>query len=472
MSLRFRINLLITCLMLAFMMVLAAIVVNNFRSSIREEVEAAAKVTAQALKTAVNDRLRQGAGDEPNGSIALLGFLKSLGHVRSNDLFVQDAAGALTYVSPPATYKAGRFAPEWFAALVNPRLPIVEIKLERMTLRIVPDPSRATLDAWDDLTGLFWLALVFFAAINGVVFWFVGKALQPVNAIVEALNHMQQGRFYARLPVFSLPELDSIRHTFNRMAETLDRSLSENRRLERDRQLANVIRRRLEEERKTIARELHDELGQCITAIKTISVSISNRARESFPEIHGSARTIATVAERMYDAVHDIVYRLRSGDARREETANLLRELVDAWRTHHADTEVVLRLDGELGGLGEATGITAFRIVQECLNNVAKHARARRVEIALCRTPVAPEARAPLQGGALKIMVRDDGVGMPPRNALASRRFGLTGIRERVQALGGELRIESCPGRGACVNVVLPAKEVDRTAALSWQFMS
>ena len=83
------------------------------------------------------------------------------------------------------------------------------------------------------------------------------------------------------------------------------------RELEQNRKLTQLIQNRLDEERRSIARELHDELGQCVTAIKTIGTAISNRTRESTPEIHGNAQTIVSVASHLYDLVHGIIRQLR-----------------------------------------------------------------------------------------------------------------------------------------------------------------
>src|SRR5689334_23694758 len=93
--------------------------------------------------------------------------------------------------------------------------------------------------------------------------------------------------------------------TEHRRAQQTERELEQNRRL------TQLIQTRLEEERRSIARELHDELGQCVTAIKTIGAAIANRTVEAAPEIHRSAQTIVQVASHIYDVVHGIIRQLR-----------------------------------------------------------------------------------------------------------------------------------------------------------------
>src|SRR5258706_2436845 len=157
------------------------------------------------------------------------------------------------------------------------------------------------------------------------------------------------------------------------------------RELERNRQLTRAIQSRLEEERRSIARELHDELGQCVTAIKTIGAAISNRTRETAPDTHENAQTIVSVASHIYDVVHGIIRQLRPTALDHLGLSDTLRDTVSAWRQRHPDIACDLRLEGALEGMGETINITVYRIVQECLTNVARHAMATRSDIDVAR---------------------------------------------------------------------------------------
>jgi signal transduction histidine kinase len=111
----------------------------------------------------------------------------------------------------------------------------------------------------------------------------------------------------------------------------------------------------------------------------------------------------------------------------------------------------VLNLTGDLADLGEAINITAYRLVQECLTNVLRHADATRAEIEIRR-----------DGGVLYLSVADDGKGLGEGNESETARFGLMGIRERVQALHGEFRLESRPGEGLRVSAAIPIRSSAR----------
>lgn len=451
MSLRLRINLLISAVLALFTLALAVVAEEGYRNSIREEVVAATRVTLQMLDAALVQRRTD--ADQ------VVEYVRGLGRVRSNEIMVFARDGRLLYASPPPTYKAGRAAPEWFARLVDPGLRENWFDAGAVILRVVPDASRAVLDAWEDMVRLLWLGLGLFVVLNALVYWFVGRALRPVDRIASALAEAGRGGFHARLPAYRLPELDSIGRTFNEMVETLERSRSDNTRLEEDRRVAAAVRSRLEEERRWIARELHDELGQCLTAVRSIATSISNRTRDSSPEIHGSAQTIASVAGHAFDAVHGIVGRLRTGPPASGGLGRTLRELVDTWQSRHPEIEAHTTLSGDVDSVGDAAGLTAFRIVQECLTNVVKHAGATCVEVELSRDTAEGSDR-------LRIAVRDDGRGM---DLDAGReRHGLTGMRERVEALGGMLELESEPGRGVRVTATLPGAAVEEKGDASW----
>ncbi len=572
-SLRFRINLVITLVVVAFTLATANLLIEETRRSIREEMEAGTRITAQLLETVIANT-RPSLQEEPHKQI-LLSFLQRVGRVRANEIRLYDESDKLLYSSPPPVYKRGRWAPQWFSGLVSPKLIDYRLNLPNGSVVITPDPSRSILDAWDDLKQFLWLVVGFFVFVNVVVFWLLGRSLRPVGKILGGLSLMEKGRFETRLPLFGSPEFDSIGQVFNRMAQTLDESLAENRRLalvtkqssdaiiihdlegrisfwnpaaermfgyrmedivgrsatllttaerhgeiqenldtvkrrasiemietqrltrdgrvvdvalsaaplvdpasdevigeicsmrdvtehklvqlaerelEQNRQLTRAIQSRLEEERRSIARELHDELGQCVTAIKTIGTAIANRTQETAPDTHANALTIVSVASHIYDVVHGIIRQLRPTALDHLGLRETLRDTVSAWSGRHPDIACDLRMEGVLDAMGETINITVYRIVQECLTNVARHAAATRSEIDVARR------NDSVSGDVVTVIVRDNGKGFAQQPEREATRFGLIGMRERVQALDGEFRIDSSPGGGATVTVVIPVK--------------
>jgi glucose-6-phosphate-specific signal transduction histidine kinase len=220
------------------------------------------------------------------------------------------------------------------------------------------------------------------------------------------------------------------------------------RELEQNRRLTHLIQTRLEEERRAIARELHDELGQCVTAIKTIGAAIANRSKDTASEIHASAQTIVNVAGHIYDVVHGIIRQLRPSALDHLGLREAVEDLVDIWRSRHPEIVCELTLRGAVDGLGEAINITVYRVIQECLTNVLRHAEATHAQIEVRRDEA-----------TLRVSVSDNGKGLGERSESESERFGLMGMRERVQALGGQFQLESRPGAGLTVIASIPVHE-------------
>ncbi len=570
MSLRVRINLLITVLTALFAAAVLKIVIDDARRSIREEMEGSNRVTLQLLSTVIRDA--QIVSKAEDGERVLLGFLRELGRVRAHEIQLFDAEDKLLYGSPPSVYKVGRSAPEWFVRLVKPEMPVINLPVHNGTITVLVDPSRSVVDAWDDLKNLLLLIAIFLVAVNVLVFFLIGWSLRPVSLILEGLRHMEKGEHHVRLPRMQTPEFEAISHTFNGMADALEKSLTENRRLAlvaqqsgdaivildlegrvsfwnpaaerlfgfpaaeivgeparlivphalvkeaeehsatlrarrtvdhvetrrrgrdgrsidvamsaapltdpatddvmgeiysmrditelkrareaevelaQNRRLTQLIQSSLEEERRTIARELHDELGQCITAVRTIGTVIAQQTEQNQPEVHRSARTIVDVAGRIYDSVHGIIRQLRPTALDHLGLRETLEEAVAQWRRLHPSLAFELAVDGDVQALGETVNITVYRIVQECINNVVKHARAHRVSVEVTR-----EAGA--RGDTLSVRVRDDGQGLVEPEAVRATRFGVLGMRERAEALGGTFELLTAEGGGVEVKVTLP----------------
>ena len=579
MSLRLRINLVLTLVIVAFTIAMAAIIMNDTRSSVREEIESTTRVAVQLIETVVAGvYLEAGPAERTE---ALLAFLRRVGRVRGNDVRFYDQGGALLYQSPASVYRAGHTVPNWFTRLVQPEIQASRLNLPGGVIVITPDPSRSIVEAWEDLLGFAWLALAFLVLTNVAVFGLLDRSLRPLPKIRDGLAQMAQGRFEVRLPAFRPAELASISDGFNRMAQALEESLAQNQRLalvaqqssdaiiirdlegrisfcnaaaerllafERDelvgaaalrivpadrhdelaetldlikrrehvelletqrlrkdgrlvdvalsaaplvdpasdrvigeicsmrditehrrmqaaeqalaqnRQFTALVQSQLEEERRAIARELHDELGQGVTAIKTIGTAIATRAGDGAPEIRENARTIVSVATRIYDVAHGIIRRLRPSGLDHLGLAETLRGAVATWSQRHSEVRWDLVLSGELESLGEAVNITVYRIVQEALTNVVRHAGATRARITVSREQIAPV------GDAVVVRVQDDGRGLEPDSARNGARLGLVGMRERVQAFGGTFEISGAPGEGVTVRAVLPLVVAGRPA--------
>jgi hypothetical protein len=178
-------------------------VVKETRTSIREGVEAATRVTVQLLDSVVISSYRNpelGLTHE-----VLRDFLQSLGHVRSNDIRLFTSSNQLIYSSPPSTYKTSENPPRWFVKLVGPKQETVTRRIRFGTLVVISNPGGAIREAWEGVRYLLWLAGAFFLLVNGLIYWMLGRSLRPLDSIISAINRMQRGHLAARLPAFTLP---------------------------------------------------------------------------------------------------------------------------------------------------------------------------------------------------------------------------------------------------------------------------
>jgi PAS domain S-box-containing protein len=216
--------------------------------------------------------------------------------------------------------------------------------------------------------------------------------------------------------------------------------LQENRRLTR--RLFTVQ----ESERRHLARELHDELGQWLTAIQADAQAIhcvSCKTPDVCATCDESAKAIVSGASQIHRVVRRILRRLRPAVLDQLGLTDSLKEIVGQWRTHHPEVFCELKLEGALDDLHETINITLYRTVQEALTNISSHADARRVSINLCREPE-----------HILLSVTDDGLGMDMH--LPSLGLGLLGMRERAIAAEGEFSFASKPGQGLRIDVKLP----------------
>ena len=445
MKLRTRLNLVVAGLTATFVIVLLSIEIQTARAAVREETEAANRAASTLLGRLAAIYSRAGGPD------LLLQFLQQLGRVHANDIVLESASGEVLYRSPPPTYKAGRQAPPWFTDLLGPASARHTFPLPGGVKLIVEGhSSRAILDAWDSLTRLLAIATLLLVVVNGLAFWLVERTLAPFPVIADGLERIQRGELTFRLPPLAGSEAHAIGAAFNRMAQAVEdkvqaerKALEAETQLEERREMAHVVEQRIEEERRLIAHELHDEFSQSVTAIRSFAQAIATQGGARDPATGDIARLISEEAARLYDAMHGLIPRLVPLSLDTIGLAETLETLLKDWQSRYPAIKLALRHDLS-AELGPSVTLAIYRVVQEGLINALRHAQASSVEIS-----VQSDAQR------MVVTITDDGVGLPAEWSRPGH-FGLRGLAQRVAHLGGKLNVANGESRGVRLTAEIP----------------
>ena len=445
MTLRLKINLIVGALTVLFMAGVLALQLRSMRDSVHEEVVAANRVASQLLDRTAWRYAAQ-------GTPAMLSFLQGIGRIRSNDVTLYDAQGNELYRSPPSPYKAGRDAPAWFEALISPPLSVQAIAFPDGKLEVRANASRAAVDAWDYVLLLAGGAAALLVAVNLLVFWLVGRTVRPFGQIVGALNELQGGRFDVALPPLPGREAGAIGAAFNRMVGELQGHIETERRAVRaelqlsdSRELTRWIDHHIEQERRMIARELHDELGQSVTAMRSMALSIAQRTAANDPQAAQAARVIADESSRLYDAMHGIIPRLTPLVLDNFGLADALGDLLERTRRSHAGLTLEMHVDLGTARVPAEAALTLYRAAQEGITNALRHGQAARIVLEVAGS-----------ADAVRLTLSDDGVGLPAQGLPRSGHYGLRWLTERVESLHGTLALAPVEPHGAQLAVHLP----------------
>jgi signal transduction histidine kinase len=326
----------------------------------------------------------------------------------------------------------------------------LDLRQPRMgTVVATADPAAAVRQAWSQVRIVGTVAAAMALGIGVLAALLIGRALQPARRIIDGLRRLEEGDHEHRLPRFPTAEFSHIARAVNHLAGRLARTTAE--RVQLTKRLFQVQ----EEERRALARDLHDEFGQSLTATAALAASIEAGAPDR-PDLVEDARAIMHTTTQMMTTLRGALVRLRSQDLDELGLQASLVQLVTGWNTRTA-SDAVFRLDvaGNLATVPSDVALNLYRIAQECLTNAARHGRPRDVRLSVERLADGE--------GAIALTVEDDGGGDTARLE-AGAGHGILGIRERVAALGGKLSIEQAV-RGLRVAVTIPLMPGAQAAA-------
>ncbi|MDG9726745.1 MULTISPECIES: HAMP domain-containing sensor histidine kinase [unclassified Streptomyces] len=252
--------------------------------------------------------------------------------------------------------------------------------------------------------------------------------LSPLDRLTKLMTTVDLLRPGQRLPVSGGGEVPELIRTFNAMLDRLEH--------ERATSTARVLLAQ-EAERRRIAQELHDEVGQSMTAILLV---LGRAADDADQPLREELQQAQEITRESLDEVRRLVRRLRPGVLDDLGLISALSSLTHDFATH-TGLRVVRRFDADLPALDPETELVLYRVAQESLTNAARHADAERVEVGL----------APADG-AVTLTIADDGRGIEA----ACEGAGIRGMRERALLIGAALDITSAPGAGTRIRLTAP----------------
>jgi signal transduction histidine kinase len=396
-------------------LIMGGVLLQMFAAGQMAEENEPARQSTGVVAEALNNALR--VSDDPRRTLeAFVQALNGSPDIRYHPV----EAGPLPHSTGPAPGLRG--VPQWFVDLLT----IPDLKTEfpiRITGNRVgdivfsPDLSADIYEKWIGFLALSCLIALLLGFTVAVAFVIVGSVLTPLRALGEGLTRLRCGDYGHVIVATGPAEIRQSCEEANELARTLHRLSEDNR---------DLLRRLVslqDDERQVLARELHDELGPLLFGIRAGTVALI----EATGEVTAPAEQLMHSVELLQQANRRILDRLRPLYIQELGLERSIRTQLENFRRHAPQIELTATIDPALNRVDGLLSQTVYRVVQEGLTNVLRHARASNAHVEASLTPE-----------ELAVEISDDGIGFPAGNEFGR---GLTGMLERVRALSGTLQL-------------------------------
>lgn len=439
--LRWQVLLCVGLLQLAALAIVGLVLVQNARTAVATEMAAAEASARAQVIAATGAALAAGPGEV---TAKLADLLVEPRHVR---LSIVDArTGPKPVRRVDQAVEAGA-APDWFRRLVTPalretHLSIVNGGVEHGVVVLTTDPGDEIAEVWRDGSVIFRTLAGCLVATLAVLVLVIRQALVPLDRINAALAALKDGRLSTRIRDLRGPDFDPIVEGFNTLSAGLEASEAARA------ALARKVISLGDAERRSIAMELHDEFGPCLFGLRVKAGGIVRLAEARGDAVLArDAQTISAIVDQIQTANTQLLITLRPMPIGQLSLVEAITDMLDGIRSTHTGLLWRIDLPEALPPTDEILDLTVYRFLQEGVTNALRHGMPRRIAVAV-RLAEAGERPA-----GIEMSVEDDGTGLPGR--LVEGR-GLTGMRDRIQAVGGTLSLGPRPGRGTRLSAFLP----------------
>jgi two-component system sensor histidine kinase UhpB len=445
-SLRYRLNLLLALVLLLGLAVNIARLVLEAAPRVQAEDQSVLRLAREFVGTLVAD-----LNETPDPDARLSRIVQDLNQLRHVSITRQDD-GVEAVANNTRGDDDPYSVPAWFVALIHPEKTTVNVPIsihgKPGSLIITSHPNDEMVEIWDGIVTQLQVGSAIAVALFLMTMMVVSRALAPIQSLSEAMKNIEAGDYGTRVKMVGPPELAAICGKLNHLAATLGEAVEEKRRL------AESAISLQDAERKEIARELHDEFGPHLFALRAHASSLARTADMSQPDTaalrrHGAAMLEQVNALQQFN--RRVLDRLRPVGLAELGLGEAVGALVRLWGESHPEVAIEAEISKSLGETGETADLTIYRTVQEALTNVFRHAGATSIDVAI--EPA--QQLSSLNRGKRRcvlVRVRDNGNGLKPGHAFG---HGLTGMRERIAALGGTLAVTSSE-TGLTVEAIVP----------------
>jgi two-component system sensor histidine kinase UhpB len=390
------------------------------------------KEPAGRSSVSIAGALNRALGASSNPQATLDAFVAELNTTGADIKFRKVGASPRPDPEKPAAGSASGRIPGWFVRLLAlPELarhtPIL-IRGERVgELVFEPDTAADLYEKWIGFLAIVASGAALTLVTLAITYLTVDAALKPLRDLGDGLARLRDGHYSARIPCSGPPEIRTSCEAANELAATLTRLDRENRSLLR--KMVSIQ----DEERRDIARELHDELGPLLFAIRANVIAMVDNGVAGQDDLDSPAQKALQSVEALQLTNRRILDRLRPMHIEEFGLQSSIQKLLRGVRSQAPAIEVAFEIDPALDAIDAVVSQTVYRVMQEGITNVLRHAQATEMGL-----------KASLPDGKVVVEISDNGIGMP-ENVVMGR--GLMGMRERVRALGGTFEIFRSDGR-------------------------
>jgi signal transduction histidine kinase len=403
------------------------------RAQLMEETEPAAR-SARAVAAALNDALRTSI----NPQATLDAFVQPLG--ASATIRFRRLGTDLDVNAPEVQTPLGA-VPDWFVRLLaipefKAAFPVVIEGRQVGDIVFAPDMAADIYEKWIGFLAIACSGITLMLLTGAIAHFTARSALRPLQSLGDGLTRMRTGDYEQPIAPAGPPEIRKSAQEANELARTLKRLSQDNRSL-----LRRIVSLQ-DDERQDMARELHDELGPLLFGIRANTVALLESIPSGQAKLRRAAEGIVQSVETLQQANRRILDRLRPLYIQELGLERSIQTLLQNAKKQAGDLKVTSQIDTTLNEVDGLLSQTVYRVIQEAVTNVLRHAKANTMHVA-----------ADINDREVTVEVSDDGIGFP-----ADRMFGrgLTGMLERVRALSGTLELLREEGR-TCVRCRLPA---------------